>query len=691
MTQEECTEQLPHFLSMATPKQRSNASLDRGRGFSSHMVKGADNGCSDSYNKEITRNESCLSEIWQAKNKGQDLRCPSRLPDGECEGATDPEIISLVSFASRKTAGSRSCRGGALCGVCPIQVLPNATNASCTSSLNSSCSLARQRSARITGELRVDKRDDGGKFINNYQVLKEIGRGSFGKVKLGYNTQTDTLVAIKQVCRPVAKTRFGLQTAAQERFSALQREIALMKKLKHKHIVPLYEVIDDPSARKIYLVMKYIDGGPIGRIRCSPTGDPEEEVCTPIPPGQLAKYARQIFSGLDYLHKNKIAHRDIKPENILVSKEGRAYLADFGVAEVFDVSTRERVEQIMQESLAASRANASCGPGMPIQGTKGTILFIAPEIWKGDRSYAKPVDVWAMGVTLYILLTGRLPFSNIDDILDSNLPVIPTEYGEDWENLLRRMLDRDPKNRITACHAVEAFKAMIHKNKSSGDACDDTLVCVTEKDIEEALTLTEPEKDAEDVSWLLRERSGDNSVAISLPMSPRWIDNPFDASLKLNATTKSGDVEPLSGSNWGGTVMKPVRRLSRRSTRVVSPGGSPLECHDMPFCEKVELPPIEPRGNQTNVSPSLATTPRDVHNREFDGGSGTLSNQEVLTSNCAIKRNSAPQLGVHSLSKQRCAKGKKEEAGCLPGLCGSLFPRTPEKRDGETPCKGDEE
>lgn len=364
-------------------------------------------------------------------------------------------------------------------------------------------SLLPQRPAQHTERVQVDRNEMGNKFINHYRIIKELGRGTCGKVQLAFDVKNDTLVAIKQVRRADTKLRVGGQTNAQMQFRALQHEIAVMKKLRHKNIIPLYEVIDDPSAKKLYLVMMYASKGPIGRINCVPDGDALAEVCKPIPQNKLARYARQILAGLEYLHKHKIVHRDIKPENILVDNNDQVYLADFGVSEVFDVSNRERIEQLMQESMASTATGTYQGVhGKHIQGTKGTMLFIAPELWKGDRSHAERVDMWALGVTLYILLTGRLPLRTVNDIMDPNLPIIPTTYGEKWTTLLRSLLNRDPKKRIDVRTARNIVKSM-EKDASINEDLLDSSLNVNETDVNSALTPAERQKDEADVNWLL--------------------------------------------------------------------------------------------------------------------------------------------------------------------------------------------
>ncbi|CAD2222850.1 Protein tyrosine kinase/Protein kinase domain/Kinase-like, putative [Angomonas deanei] len=234
-----------------------------------------------------------------------------------------------------------------------------------------------------------------------------------------------------------------------------------MKALRHRNIVSVYEVIDDPTASKLYLIMQYIDGGAIASVSVEEGTD---IVCTPIEPVQLMIYARQMLSGLEYLHRHNVVHRDIKPDNILVSKSGTVYLADFGVAETFDNHFRERMQNLLQESMMYSMAMSRAGnqPGGPqVLGKKGTLLFMAPELWENQKVYGRPIDMWALGVTLYVLLTGKLPFKNTEDIPDPNKLEVPSDYGEAWQELLLGLLEYDPERRLTVQRARSLVKEML--------------------------------------------------------------------------------------------------------------------------------------------------------------------------------------------------------------------------------------
>ncbi len=325
---------------------------------------------------------------------------------------------------------------------------------------------------RTTRELIKSIEEDGTKLINNYIILDELGRGSCGKVKLAFDPVSSSMVAIKIVRRRAASTFLSQQERSAD--AALEREIAVMKKLRHKNIVSLYEVIDDPEACKLYLVMQHVDDGAIGVI------DPHTYTCDAIPGEELLDYARQILAGLEYLHSRDVIHRDIKPENILISKDGQCFLADFGVSEMF-----ERNEQV-------------------VSGIRGTRLFMAPELLRSKAAAdenansnggapllvsGRAVDMWALGVTLYALLLGHLPFTTEDEIISKGNPELSIDLDRIWTQLLRGMLDRDARTRITAKAARAMVKEAMHLGRrTTKEGTDLEPWSCTAEDINTAIT-----------------------------------------------------------------------------------------------------------------------------------------------------------------------------------------------------------
>jgi serine/threonine protein kinase len=223
-------------------------------------------------------------------------------------------------------------------------------------------------------------------------------------------------------------------------------------------VVPLYEVIDDPESAKLYLVMKYVDQGPIAKVG-------PDNTCAAIGAARAKEVMGELVAGLSYLHKRGVAHRDIKPDNILVDAAGTPYFADFGVSTIIDKDdpTLSTVE--------------------------GTALFMPPELFSESRLKvdAFAADVWSLGVTLFMLLFGTAPFggSNYREIAEavrSRELVFPATagaaaVGEEWEDLLRGMLRKDPARRLTLKH-IKKHRALVDDDFVTADEVTMAMSCV---------------------------------------------------------------------------------------------------------------------------------------------------------------------------------------------------------------------
>ncbi|KAK6584576.1 hypothetical protein PZA11_002800 [Diplocarpon coronariae] len=296
--------------------------------------------------------------------------------------------------------------------------------------------------------------------INQYIIKDEIGRGSFGAVHLAVD-QYGTEYAVKEFSksrlrkraqsnilrRPRGAQRPGHLAAAGgfnaplHRHSAsdihkeqeagnplflIKEEIAIMKKLNHPNLVSLIEVLDDPEEDSLYMVLEMCKKGVVMKVGLNEKADPyDSENCR--------HWFRDLILGIEYLHAQGVVHRDIKPDNLLLTEDNILKIVDFGVSEMF-----EKASDMMTAKAAGSPA------------------FLPPELCvtnHGDIS-GKAADIWSMGVSLYCLRFGCIPFerSGVLELYESirnDQPDIEAENEPEFCDLMRKMLEKDPKKRVT--------------------------------------------------------------------------------------------------------------------------------------------------------------------------------------------------------------------------------------------------
>lgn len=275
--------------------------------------------------------------------------------------------------------------------------------------------------------------DDGNKTINDYVFMYELGRGAYGKVKMAAHNVSGQAYAVKILKKDQLKK---VQSGGDSALATIKKEIQIMVALKHPNLCKLYEIIEDSKNGKLYLVMEYLAGGQLFSVeektgRCFTKRKIEgNEVPMLFPRERLKKYVVAVCNGLEYLHFNKVIHRDIKPENICVDSEDHAKLVDFGVSSVLGRTTNK---------------DDDC---------TGSPAYMSPEAI-AQKAVDYQTDVWALGVTLYGMIFGNLPFwtSNVLDlpslVVDSDLENQVEHEDPAIQDLLRKMLTKDPNTRIT--------------------------------------------------------------------------------------------------------------------------------------------------------------------------------------------------------------------------------------------------
>ncbi|XP_049540936.1 serine/threonine-protein kinase SIK3 isoform X2 [Anopheles darlingi] len=245
--------------------------------------------------------------------------------------------------------------------------------------------------------------------VGYYELEKTIGKGNFAVVKLASNVITNSKVAIKIIDKTCLD---------EENLAKTFREISILKVLHHPHITRLYEVME--SRNKIYLVTEHAAQGEIfdhlvanGRMK-------EEEA---------ARIFSQIVSAVDYCHRHGIVHRDLKAENVLLDTDMNVKLADFGFSNTF-------VE------------------GQPLRTWCGSPPYAAPEVFQGVEYDGPKSDIWSLGVVLYVLVCGALPFDgttlhDLRSVVVAGKFRIPFFMSQECEQLIRHMLVVEPERRYS--------------------------------------------------------------------------------------------------------------------------------------------------------------------------------------------------------------------------------------------------
>ncbi|GMH12528.1 hypothetical protein Nepgr_014369 [Nepenthes gracilis] len=279
--------------------------------------------------------------------------------------------------------------------------------------------ICRQYPIKETHKLVQSKDEKGNKMINEYVREFKIGAGSYAKVVLCRSSIDGKHYAIKAFHKSyLLRQRVAPSETA---MADVLREVQIMKMLSHPNIVNLIEVIDDANTDHFYMVLEYVEG----KWDCEGSG----------PPGGLGedtarKYLRDIVSGLMYLHAHNVVHMDIKPQNLLVSHNGTVKIADFSVSQVFE------------------------GDNDELRRSPGTPVITAPECCLGLTYRGKAADTWAVGVTLYCMVTGKFPFigetlqETYDKIVNDSLH-LPDDIDLQLKNLIEGLLCKDLRQRLT--------------------------------------------------------------------------------------------------------------------------------------------------------------------------------------------------------------------------------------------------
>ncbi|XP_059163279.1 serine/threonine-protein kinase 32A-like [Physella acuta] len=312
---------------------------------------------------------------------------------------------------------------------------------------------------------------DGTGTVNfdHFQILRAIGKGSFGKVCIVQKKDSKKMFAMKYMNKAAC--------AQQDAISNVIREVEILKQVEHVFIVNLWYCFQDEE--DMFMVVDLLLGGDLRYHMQEDLNFTEQHV---------RLYLAELALALDYLRSQFIVHRDIKPDNILLDEEGHVHITDFNIA-----------SEMKQDELATSLS--------------GTKPYMAPEIFStaiGEvKGYSYPIDWWALGVTLFELLRKRRPFNIYADtspqetlhIIYNSKVHYPSTVSDQMNDILRQLLHTNPEQRIQTLQAVQSHPLMVnlHLDKVKAKAIKplfvpskDHLNCDPTYELEEMIIETKP-------------------------------------------------------------------------------------------------------------------------------------------------------------------------------------------------------
>jgi len=374
-----------------------------------------------------------------------------------------------------------------------------------------------------------------GENVGPYRIIKQLGQGGMASVFKAYHPALDRFVAIK-VLHPAFKEDPNF-------LSRFQREARVVARLEHPHIVPIYDFAEHEG--QPYLVMKYIEGVTL-KARLAEK---------PLSKNEAIEIIDAIGSALSYAHEQGVLHRDIKPSNILLSPDGGIYLADFGLARIAEAGASTLSKDVML----------------------GTPQYISPEQAKGLGNLDEGTDVYSLGVVLYEIVVGRVPFnadtpfSIIHDHIYTELPP-PSQVNPHVP----------PRVEAVLMKALEKERAGRYADVASLVAAFRTAVLGLEGAQAEPISTTK-----------------------KLDMAPTQVAEPANPIPQANAgdAVVSGGVENKLKSarkRWPwvvagiGITLVCLLAFLIRASRADQANGSPVSTSDPLTAEQVDVPTLEP-------------------------------------------------------------------------------------------------
>ncbi len=323
-----------------------------------------------------------------------------------------------------------------------------------------------------------------GQMLGPYRIINQIGRGGMANVYKAYQPSMDRYVAIKVLPSQLAES--------QEFVQRFHQEARIIANLEHPHILPVFDYGESEGVA--YFVMRYLDAGTL-RDRM--------EAGRPLPMNEIDRIFTQLADALSYAHGRGIVHRDLKPANALIDSQGNLFLTDFGIAKILE-SASPRLTQT--------------------DAIMGTPAYISPE-----QAQSRPVDqrsdIYSLGIILYEMVTGRVPFvadtplavlfKHVTDPLP--LPsAVKSDIPESIEQVILKALAKDPQDRFaTASDFVAAWKHALEQAEAPRPAPETILPTtvrpsptVNQSEIKPVVTKKAAPKSGVPTGWIIGCLSG---------------------------------------------------------------------------------------------------------------------------------------------------------------------------------------
>ena len=246
-------------------------------------------------------------------------------------------------------------------------------------------------------------------LLEDYIIKQTIGKGTFSVVKLGIHKRSGAKVAIKILDKSKIEEK--------DDFDRIVREIQMLSEMDNENVIKVYQIFDDEN--NYLIIMEYCEGGELFNYIVK-----KQKLCE----NETAFFFYQIINGVEYIHSKNIAHRDLKPENLLLDKNKKLKIIDFGLSNYFD---------------GTKKLSTPCG----------SPCYASPEMVSGKNYNGFYIDVWATGIILFAMLCGYLPFEDDDnEVLFKQILKAKIDYPEHLSDLSKDMLEKiiviDPNKRI---------------------------------------------------------------------------------------------------------------------------------------------------------------------------------------------------------------------------------------------------